>query len=557
MTLLYRASWEDPEHVPPAVLDDAFRGWCQSKGADDIDIPYRGTATGRTGTIDIRRGDTESGHVYRGRLTEIKDGGERWTTTATAITTPDFRGYWIEVDCEAETDGRSIPIAAPRLVRLILGEPGSPHRGPVPISSEPAIVRPGADVDRLLQLLHDDSRDLPLVVFSPDERSPVAVNDERARLAAETLTGLAHVSLLWPEAAKLFNSALAEGMKVYGGALRVYLPGFSTTDDPTRHRYWGLHSFDRHPRRAGQRVALHLSRAQRWPDPPDVWPEVRHLVTRPTDEEFATRRATLIQGLSSRAEQTEDLRADNELLVTLVIAAERERDEALEEARRETAALNQPVESLQDQLLDAVAAMESATDENVALHRNLRLLALPAHGEVTDLGLDLDAVGAPSTPSMAIEMAREHLTLVEIPAGAVRDVDRLDQDVKDRVWATHTWQGLCALQRYAEAIRDGWSSGGFYIWCQQTAGWPTAKLAMTESETVMANADLASRRLLPVSTLVDTTGRVSMEAHLKIQPGGGPNIPRLYFHDDTKGPTGKVHVGFYGPHDLMPNTKTN
>jgi len=48
-----------------------------------------------------------------------------------------------------------------------------------------------------------------------------------------------------------------------------------------------------------------------------------------------------------------------------------------------------------------------------------------------------------------------------------------------------------------------------------------------------------------------------MQAQLKIQPGGGQDIPRLYFHDDTKGTTGKIHVGFFGLHYLMPNTKTN
>ena len=31
---------------------------------------------------------------------------------------------------------------------------------------------------------------------------------------------------------------------------------------------------------------------------------------------------------------------------------------------------------------------------------------------------------------------------------------------------------------------------------------------------------------------------------------------RIYFYDDTHGNTGKIHVGFIGPHYLMPNTKS-
>jgi hypothetical protein len=48
-----------------------------------------------------------------------------------------------------------------------------------------------------------------------------------------------------------------------------------------------------------------------------------------------------------------------------------------------------------------------------------------------------------------------------------------------------------------------------------------------------------------------------MLAHLKIAEGGGPLAPRVYFHDDTRGPTGRVHIGFIGPHKYMENTRTN
>lgn len=46
-----------------------------------------------------------------------------------------------------------------------------------------------------------------------------------------------------------------------------------------------------------------------------------------------------------------------------------------------------------------------------------------------------------------------------------------------------------------------------------------------------------------------------MESHLKISEGGGNLAPRVYFFDDTDGPTRMVHIGFVGPHDLVPNSK--
>ncbi len=89
-------------------------------------------------------------------------------------------------------------------------------------------------------------------------------------------------------------------------------------------------------------------------------------------------------------------------------------------------------------------------------------------------------------------------------------------------------------------------------------GWPATdkKLSLTESEFVQNNSGLAGKRLLPVSTAVHDDGRISMLAHLKIAEGGGNLAPRVYFYDDTAGPTKKVHVGFIGPHYLMPNTKS-
>ena len=73
----------------------------------------------------------------------------------------------------------------------------------------------------------------------------------------------------------------------------------------------------------------------------------------------------------------------------------------------------------------------------------------------------------------------------------------------------------------------------------------------------MNNPDLCKHRTLPIDRAVDESGYVEMQAHLKPVQGGGMQIPRIYFHDDTKGRTGKVHVGFIGPHDRMPNQSRN
>ena len=51
-----------------------------------------------------------------------------------------------------------------------------------------------------------------------------------------------------------------------------------------------------------------------------------------------------------------------------------------------------------------------------------------------------------------------------------------------------------------------------------------------------------------MSTDVNPDGRAFMEAHARVDSGGKYPAPRLYFHDDTAGNTGQVHVGYIGPH---------
>jgi hypothetical protein len=45
-----------------------------------------------------------------------------------------------------------------------------------------------------------------------------------------------------------------------------------------------------------------------------------------------------------------------------------------------------------------------------------------------------------------------------------------------------------------------------------------------------------------------------MEAHVKLRSVGYP-APRMYFHDDSGGATGKIWIGYLGDH--LPNTRTN
>lgn len=142
---------------------------------------------------------------------------------------------------------------------------------------------------------------------------------------------------------------------------------------------------------------------------------------------------------------------------------------------------------------------------------------------------------------------------------APRELDGINTAPHATAWGRTVWRGLRALAAFA-ADRSAGFQGNFYDWCRSGApnGWPatTKKVSMSESATVQNSSKLSAARLLPVSTDVDQSGRITMWSHLKIATGGGDLAPRVYFYDDTNGKTKKIHIGFIGPHYLMRNTKS-
>ena len=169
--------------------------------------------------------------------------------------------------------------------------------------------------------------------------------------------------------------------------------------------------------------------------------------------------------------------------------------------------------------------------------------------------VDDEPLDAEMTIEGVIEIARDDFDRVIIPEAAPKDIESLEADEKSADWAREILRGLKALQAYAEDSQM--FTGGFWEWCEHSnnpATWNASpqKLAMRESDTVRNDSRLWKMRRFLIDSKVSPNGYQHMEAHLKISEGGGQHIPRLYFHDDTKGRTGNVHVGLIGPHRLVP-----
>ena len=238
-----------------------------------------------------------------------------------------------------------------------------------------------------------------------------------------------------------------------------------------------------------------------------------------------------------------------------------ERDTAADQAEgmsAELASLRERLDAEHRRAQEEVARRLVA-EQNLEAQTDELRLRLAARGR-SEPAADSALPHAVETFSDLIDIAREHLECIELPNSAEQELDALDAAMEAKVWVQDAWLGLRALDEYAQNAEE--FAGGFWEWCEHGEAenrWPATpkKLAMSESRTVMESRDLRLQREFEISTEVKAVGRVVMEAHLKVAEGGGQNIPRIYFHDDAKGSTGKVHIGFIGPHRLVPTKNSS
>ena len=509
MTLLYRAVWRDDRSDLVQAVGDAFVDWAAEKDAGDPLVL----------TPEWEPVTTPDGPAAVGSLREQQQDAI-WLTTVRVAVDLGRDEQWIAVDVERTTDDAFVrhEIAAPRLVRSLIAEGiaanGCPRVGPVDLSGDAKGLTTAKQVTtEIIPLIEHGDRRTPLVFFSHDDREDPALTADRSHSAAEQLAGVARVYLLTTAAQDAFHEELGSELSVWGGGARMYLPG---NMDPWRHRYLPWYAVQRHRREAGRRFARMLRNFSP-----------------------ATRLPPALDDLEQRlqATQTQSL------------------EDRLADQHREVVRLRDELQRAESERLDAVQLAEDTQHEESALR--LQFVAHLSNAKSGDASRD-DLAWPPSVASFSqlVEEAKRHLHMLSIPGSAPREIDRLDDALEASVWAQKAWNGLCALHAYAESGERG----GFVAWCKRGESpytWSTSKgkLALHESETVMNNPALRAKRDFPI---LDEVGRAStryMGAHLKIAEGGGQNIPRVYFDDDTSGPTGKVHIGFIGPHDLVPNTR--
>ncbi|MEV7775560.1 hypothetical protein [Kitasatospora sp. NPDC086791] len=505
------------------------------------------------------RGGPGAGRYDRRRLrTPAPHGTQQLTlTVATGAGGP----TWVRLEAETHNTGSGVRtpcrVPVPELARSLLPLLDATD-GPATVHSAPRVIT-ADEVDALIDELCDPDRRLPVVVASVPVNLPTDrwVEDVVGPLCHQ-LPGLATAYVLDPGARTGFNVAL-EYHTVYGGAVRTYLPEVdpASRQDGARHPVLARGRIEEDLRRAAGLLAREprrLAAEQPLPPPLAAVPVLRVPPSRlrPAAGQSADRSA-VDQGAEQTAARAE----------LAALAHEEQQDRAEQQARadelervRHTLRLERRDHRERGQAREGHDTREVREGREGRLRAGARALA-GRHCSTSGSGPALGQHSAGRPGSFTELLAR----LGEFPllsfTGDQKAALALDELQRTGAgWARLAWDGLTALQEYAEAAVRGAAGGDFKQWCEHTPEgchrFPPRKAVRGESRTVFSHTKWKRERMLPVPECVDASRRAFMGAHLRI--GGGRTAPRLHYLDDCSG-SGRIYVGYIGLH--LTNTRTN
>lgn len=525
----------------------------------------------------LRIGEVDHGGGVHSRLRRFDTGVSRFAdlsvslpsgagTVGVVVSVREDSGAVVEISLEADVKAMSYPMEeVPVLGALVDLVGGGPEREPVTVE--------GDGVRDLVDLILSPSRDHPVLVASMPYEADPEWPAQVARLTGR-VAGVAGVYVLASEAESSRMGHIMESgrLRVYGRALRCYLPGASLSrrDNPRRHRFWSGQAVDR-PEASAEILsevvrgtpprAAEITDTLRALDRPGlgaalgvgsagsvVAPSGRSLAVDPAV--FAEVSAAVESVLGPGRKPTVDnVRA---LASRAVVGGE------VEEESSKVTVLSRRVDRLRrvagqyrSEIVDLRGDLDRALDE-VGRYRAMVEL-LQASGAMVDWRA-VDRARWPGSMREVLDRIGE-LPGVEF-TGSVKTAVGLDCRADRATVSRVCWGVLLDLSDYARAVASGAFSGSLRMYLEDpsvVSVTPPGKFAAAETGVTGGREAWRGARTLPVPVEVDPAGAVYMPAHFRIGSSTG-KAPRLHLHDDTGG-SGVVYVGYIGPH--LPSKSTN
>jgi hypothetical protein len=543
MSTLYRAIWSDATSTSASL--DELRGRVAAWALEDPDAAP--LAEGKQELVVSQ--ERHRGIMHRAVgdtafevITTDRTPGDvtEWVTLVRVIANETGLHTLVELAMSSDDLDLRVSVGRPKVVHELLEAAARPRLAGSRLQTE-SVAIPANAIEILVDLLSDPERSLPLIVCSAtsNEREPNWLRV--AASIASRAEGVATVVTLDTAAVDAFKRTY-DDLAIWGGGIRVYAPGAVTREsDQWRHRYYLRSRIEEATQSTVDRIVYSVTQLSTRRRVPLVFEAFDHQMGLPADA---------LDGMIPAA----DLAAAREAWVN-----ERAAHRVQSETQRDQ--YERELEDLRDQQNGLARELAHANGHLARLKEELltRELADVLWGTEHEVESDTpDEVQAASEAALAAQVYLSEWLVV--PDSSIRDLEDIDTAPNAYAWGNTTWRGLRALAAYAKDRADGWNKGDFWQWCASgpPLGWPATpkKLSMTESASVQNNEKFRRARVFKVDRAVENSGEILMLAHLKISEGGGNLAPRVYFHDDTAGATGKVHVGLIGPHYLVPNKQT-
>ncbi|MET8968585.1 hypothetical protein [Streptomyces hydrogenans] len=489
-----------------------------------------------------------------------------WRVTVTAVTPPAAeQAVCVSLEC-FDNGVTVLRPARPALVEQLV-KALRPRDGLARLTLNAQAVTVDG-VEALVDILCDPDRRLPVVVAArPLQPDPVW--SQRLKTMMTKCAGDASLYLLEDApAVDAFRRTIGAHHGVRPGSVRTFLrevdPAWPA--DGPRHRLLSGARISTQTDSVYTLVAREVQRHARGAELPEalrtlVFPDVQR---RKQDERRAAQTAarTQVQAVPALALEKELAALKDEVSVLTQLLTEGDRD--LSEARRDAALAERTVQLLREDLRTTSKQFEEEMEAHLLTLEDVeraqaeaRVLRSRLHGEGRhDETVVLEPTQAQPASFEELVQRRDELEHVLLTAD-LTVTQSLDDHELARTWAAKAWQGLRSLDSYAEAQKAGLVNGGYFQFCMTTPVasariFPVKQIAMGETEaTLTAWGD---ERIFPAPEELDPRGRMQMEAHLKLGSKGSIS-PRIYFYNDSRGVTGKVVVGYIGPH--LTNRKTS
>lgn len=519
MAHVFRAVWIDNYLNVELAAPECFSSWLLGRNTP-IPISENAVEDADLRSVVMSRvAERDSSGVQIQIDETLSDGRGRWTTTLNAMAVEGDRVVWVDVMTEASGVWQR-SILAPRIVHEMLLAGGQPMSGIDTLEVQPGEIDDEVRLRDFVGSLTSDERTIPYLLISGGNDFEHHSSMQKATRASEILAGVARVAVIDAALLEEFNGVVPGPLRLERAGARLYLPGaFQDPENLLISSSFYDEDISADQKSLGLQVASRIGLSSLWPQVPWTWTQFKRRLDERRREIQRAHRTTVVSS-SAEAQAPHDLPDDIVLL-------------------------QQQVLGLQEQLLDAnILAEEAQSVAEDYKNRVVRIL----------LSEDSVPSFARNTIERTINDVSRLAKWIVIPSSAWREIESLDTHASSGAWANDLAHLFESMERYAKTKSTRGFAGNYRNWCTEYGDYSDKKIALNESKSTKRDDSLVSKRSFEVDPRVDPSGRVVMLDHAKIQRAGSAYIPRVFFYDDTGGATGKMHIGFIGPHSLVPTS---